>query len=118
MIPAFKTMGFTAKTYENPVAGYGRCCLPLGLKTHTANYSGLWPWRCHSWHGRQWTKGAGPWKVAVDGERLYGRGTADNKSQHWINMVAMRYVLENRGKLGFNAKFLIETGRRMAHAVG
>ena len=58
----------------------------------------------------QWTKGAGPWRTARDGDRLYGRGTADNKGQHTINMAAMRAVLEARGRLGFNAKFMIETG--------
>ena len=111
MIPAFKTMGFTTKTYENPVTGYGPVLLATRVEDPTL------PTILGYGHGDvirgmadQWTKGAGPWKVAVDGERLYGRGTADNKSQHWINMVAMRYVLENRGKLGFNAKFLIETG--------
>ena len=111
MIPAFKTMGFTTKTYENPVAGYGPVLLATRVEDPTL------PTILGYGHGEvirgmadQWTKGAGPWKVAVDGERLYGRGTADNKSQHWINMVAMRYVLENRGKLGFNAKFLIDTG--------
>ncbi len=35
---------------------------------------------------------------------------ADNKGQHSVNMGAMRSVLETRGRLGFNAKYLIEMG--------
>ena len=40
----------------------------------------------------QWTKGKGPWVTARDGDRLYGRGTADNKGQHTINMAALEAV--------------------------
>src|SRR6185295_17029925 len=59
----------------------------------------------------QWTKGKGPWTTARDGMRLYGRGTADNKGQHTINMGALAAVIAERGgKLGFNAKFIIEMG--------
>src|SRR5207245_4417619 len=43
-----------------------------------------------------------------------GRGTADNKGQHSINLAALRAVRETRGgKLGFNAKFIIETGEEI-----
>jgi len=38
-----------------------------------------------------------------DGDKLYGRGTAENKAQHTINMVALRAVMDERGSLGFNA---------------
>jgi acetylornithine deacetylase/succinyl-diaminopimelate desuccinylase-like protein len=48
------------------------------------------------------------------GNRVYGRGTADNKGQHSINMAALRAVREARGgKLGFNVKFIIETGEEI-----
>jgi acetylornithine deacetylase/succinyl-diaminopimelate desuccinylase-like protein len=58
-----------------------------------------------------WTRGQGPWTLAEDGERLYGRGTADNKGQHSINIAALAQVLAARGgRLGFNVKWLIETG--------
>jgi acetylornithine deacetylase/succinyl-diaminopimelate desuccinylase-like protein len=42
--------------------------------------------------------------------RYYGRGTADNKGQHTINLAALKAVLETRGSLNFNAKFLVEMG--------
>src|SRR6202000_920109 len=45
------------------------------------------------------------------GNRVYGRGTADNKGQHSINLAALDVVRKARGgKLGFNAKFLVEMG--------
>ncbi|MDP1532284.1 MAG: M20 family metallopeptidase, partial [Rubrivivax sp.] len=60
---------------------------------------------------KSWTKGQGPWLLAADGDKLYGRGTADNKGQHSFNIAALAQVLQARGgRLGFNVKWLIETG--------
>jgi acetylornithine deacetylase/succinyl-diaminopimelate desuccinylase-like protein len=61
----------------------------------------------------QWMQGLSPWRLQADGNRLYGRGTADNKGQHSINIGALAAVLKARGKLGFNAKMLIETGEEV-----
>jgi acetylornithine deacetylase/succinyl-diaminopimelate desuccinylase-like protein len=58
----------------------------------------------------RWADGRDPWRVTVAGERLYGRGTADNKGQHLLNLMALEAVLEVRGRLGFNLTVLIETG--------
>ncbi|MGH6784093.1 MAG: M20/M25/M40 family metallo-hydrolase, partial [Sphingomicrobium sp.] len=58
----------------------------------------------------QWRQGLSPWKIVVEGDRMYGRGTADNKGQHTINIAALGCVLEERGSLGFNSTILIETG--------
>jgi acetylornithine deacetylase/succinyl-diaminopimelate desuccinylase-like protein len=59
----------------------------------------------------EWRDGLDPWTITTIGDRAYGRGTADNKGQHSINMAALRAVKETRGgKLGFNAKFIIEMG--------
>ena len=57
----------------------------------------------------EWRAGLAPWTVRQEGERIYGRGTADNKGQHTINLAAIETVLRTRGKLGFNLKVLIET---------
>lgn len=57
----------------------------------------------------EWRAGLGPWAVKQEGERIYGRGTADNKGQHTINLAAIEAVLRTRGRLGFNLKVLIET---------
>jgi acetylornithine deacetylase/succinyl-diaminopimelate desuccinylase-like protein len=61
----------------------------------------------------QWREGLAPWAVKQEGERIYGRGTADNKGQHTINLAALEAVLRTRGKLGFNLKVLLETGEEM-----
>jgi acetylornithine deacetylase/succinyl-diaminopimelate desuccinylase-like protein len=61
----------------------------------------------------EWRAGFGPWAVKQEGDRIYGRGTADNKGQHTINLAAIETVLRTRGKLGFNLKVLIETGEEM-----
>jgi acetylornithine deacetylase/succinyl-diaminopimelate desuccinylase-like protein len=59
----------------------------------------------------RWRRGLSPWQLVVEGDRWYGRGTADNKGQHTINLAALEQVLAVRnGRLGFNLKILIETG--------
>ncbi len=60
-----------------------------------------------------WRPGLTPWSLTVEGERLYGRGTADNKGQHTINLGALAAVLEERGCFGFNVKLLIEMGEEV-----
>src|ERR1043165_6565827 len=61
----------------------------------------------------EWRPGLEPWKLSRDGERIYGRGTADNKGQHTINFAALETVLRTRGRLGFNVKLLVETGEEV-----
>jgi len=63
-----------------------------------------------------WRDGLTPWQTVVEGERIYGRGTADNKGQHTINMAGIEAVLAERGALGFNCKFLIEMGEEVGSA--
>ncbi len=59
----------------------------------------------------QWEPGLDPWRLTREGDRWYGRGSADNKGQHVINLSALEAVLAERGgKLGFNVKLIIETG--------
>jgi acetylornithine deacetylase/succinyl-diaminopimelate desuccinylase-like protein len=60
-----------------------------------------------------WGEGLSPWKLTEIGDRWYGRGVVDNKGQHVINIAALKAVLQTRGKLGFNAKYLIEMGEEM-----
>ena len=108
MAPAFEEMGFTWTIYENPKPGVGPVLLATRDEGAEATILGYGHGDVIRGQVDQWTKGAGPWQTARDGERLYGRGTADNKGQHTINMAAMRAVLQARGSLGFNAKFMIE----------
>jgi len=111
IVPCLRAMGFDIKIYPNPFDG----CGPVLLATRQEDPA--LPTVLGYGHGDviqglddQWTVGEGPWKIARDGDKLYGRGTADNKGQHTINIAAMRAVIEARGALGFNAKILIEMG--------
>ena len=111
MIPAFEAMGFECKVYPNSYDGCGPFLL---ASRHEGDEL---PTVLGYGHGDviqglddQWTKGKGPWELSRDGDKIYGRGTADNKGQHILNMAAMRTIIEERGTLGFNSKVLIEMG--------
>ena len=52
----------------------------------------------------EWKEGLSPWTLTERDGRWYGRGIADNKGQHSVNIEAMAMVLAERGRLGFNAK--------------
>jgi acetylornithine deacetylase/succinyl-diaminopimelate desuccinylase-like protein len=107
--PAFQRMGYTTEILPNPVAHGGPFLIATrregeGLPNvlsygHGDVIRGLEP---------QWRKGLDPWTLTVEGERWYGRGTADNKGQHLINMLALETVIAERGRLGFNSIFLID----------
>ena len=60
----------------------------------------------------RWRHGA-PWSVKREDGRFYGRGTADNKGQHAINIGGLRAVIETRGRLGFNCILLLESDEEM-----
>jgi len=109
--PAFEAMGHDCRIFENPVDGKGPVLLASRIEDDDL------PTVLGYGHGDvirgledQWREGLSPWETVQDGDRLYGRGTADNKGQHTINMNAMRIAMEARGKLGFNSKFMVETG--------
>jgi acetylornithine deacetylase/succinyl-diaminopimelate desuccinylase-like protein len=109
--PALAALGFAFGVHNNPDGVHG----PL-LVAHRHEGAQL-PTVLMYGHGdvirgqdKSWTRGRGPWLLAQDGDRWYGRGTADNKGQHSINIAALAQVLQTRGRLGFNVKWLIETG--------
>ncbi|CAH1660332.1 M20_dimer domain-containing protein [Hyphomicrobiales bacterium] len=58
----------------------------------------------------EWSEGLDPWVLTRRSERLYGRGSADNKGQHSVNLAALSIVLAERGHLGFNTVLLMEMG--------
>jgi acetylornithine deacetylase/succinyl-diaminopimelate desuccinylase-like protein len=110
MQPAFEAMGFECRTLTHPKArapflfaqriedeakptvfGYGHGDVIRGLEP-------------------EWKEGLSPWQLTEREGRWYGRGIADNKGQHSVNMQALANVFGARGKLGFNAKYLIEMG--------
>ena len=111
MTPYLQAIGFECEIHENPRADAG----PLLVATRTEGAD--LPTVMTYGHGDvvrgyddQWREGLNPWEITVEGERWYGRGTADNKAQHTINLAAMKAVIEARGSLGFNVVALIETG--------
>ena len=117
MIPAFEAMGHDCQVFENPVAGGGPVLLACRIEDASC------PTVLGYGHGDvirgqegRWKNDRDPWTIEQDGDRVYGRGTADNKGQHILNMAAMRHVLETRGSLGFNSKFMIEMGEENGSA--
>jgi acetylornithine deacetylase/succinyl-diaminopimelate desuccinylase-like protein len=64
----------------------------------------------------RWRAGRDPWTLteATDEGRLYGRGIADNKGQFWVNLTAMRGVLETRGGWGSTRSGSSRWARRSA----
>ena len=64
-----------------------------------------------------WREGRSPFRLAEEGGRLYGRGAADNKGQHLVNLLALEAVLAERGgALGFDLKVLVETSEETGSA--
>jgi acetylornithine deacetylase/succinyl-diaminopimelate desuccinylase-like protein len=111
MVPAARRLGATARIADNPVAGGGPLLIArryedAGLPTVlTYGHADVVPAE-----PERWRAGLDPWRVTVEEDRWYGRGTADNKGQHTINLAALEQVLRARGgQLGFNLKILIET---------
>jgi acetylornithine deacetylase/succinyl-diaminopimelate desuccinylase-like protein len=111
MVPAARRLGATALIADNPVGGGG----PLLIARRDED-AGLLTVLTYG-HAdvvlaepQRWRAGLDPWRVTVEQDRWYGRGTADNKGQHTINLAALEQVLRARdGRLGFNVKILIET---------
>lgn len=57
-----------------------------------------------------WSPGLSPFTLIEREGVWYGRGTADNKGQHSVNLAALEAVLAVNGRRGFNLKFLMEMG--------
>jgi acetylornithine deacetylase/succinyl-diaminopimelate desuccinylase-like protein len=112
--PAFSQLDFATRLIESPTGKH-----PYLLAEYRERGSA--PTVLMYGHGDvvdgmvgDWRDNLDPWRTTTAGNRVYGRGTADNKGQHSINMSALKAVRETRGgRLGFNAKFIIETGEEI-----
>jgi acetylornithine deacetylase/succinyl-diaminopimelate desuccinylase-like protein len=109
--PDLEPLGYTCKIFPNPLAG----CGPVLLATRMENPA-LPTVICYG-HGDvvlgmegRWENNRDPWSLSFEGDRVYGRGTADNKGQHLVHIAAIKHILATRGSLGFNHKFLVEMG--------
>lgn len=114
LAPAFAKLDFTTRLIESPtgkspylLADYGESASAptVLIYGHGDVVDGM---------AGEWRDNLDPWRTTVSGNRVYGRGTADNKGQHSINMSALSAVREARGgRLGFNAKFIVEMGEEI-----
>lgn len=114
LLPAFSELGFSCELIELPT---GKS--PFLLAEYCENPSG--PTVLMYGHGDvvdgmdgEWRDHLDPWRATQAGDRIYGRGTADNKGQHSIILSALRAVHQARGgRLGFNIKFIVEMGEEI-----
>ncbi|MCO6419394.1 M20 family metallopeptidase [Siccirubricoccus sp. KC 17139] len=108
--PWVERLGFTATIHPNPLAGFGPILTAERIEDpgrptvllygHGDTVRGL---------DEQWRQGLTPWALTEEGDHWYGRGTADNKGQHALNLAALEAVLAERGgRLGFNVKLVLE----------
>ena len=110
MQPLLERLGFVCRFVDNPHAGKPPLLFaqriedPALLTLLTYGHGDV-----TSGQDELWQEGTAPWKLSIKDGRLYGRGTADNKGQHSINLAALEAVLEAReGKLGYNLKIIFE----------
>ena len=111
--PALEHMGFVCQVLVNPAAG-GPLLLAERIEDpdlptvliygHGDVIPGL---------GEAWDEGLSPWDLTQRDGRIFGRGVADNKGQHAINLAALGMVIAERERLRFNAKVLIETSEEI-----
>ena len=109
--PWLERMGFTVAIHPNPSAGFGPILTAERIEDPTFKTILTYG------HGDtvrgledQWRHGLDPWTLTEEGDHWYGRGSADNKGQHALNLSALDAVLAERGgKLGFNLKLVLET---------
>jgi acetylornithine deacetylase/succinyl-diaminopimelate desuccinylase-like protein len=109
--PWVRRMGFEVTIHDNPEPGYGPILTAQRIE-NPENANVLLYGHGDTVRGldSQWSAGLSPWTLTERDGRWYGRGSADNKGQHAVNLAALEAVLAERGgRLGFNVKLLVET---------
>jgi acetylornithine deacetylase/succinyl-diaminopimelate desuccinylase-like protein len=114
MIPSLENIDFNCRIIENPKEP----CAPFLIASRIEDETQ--PAILIYGHGDtvpgmegRWKEDLSPFNLTKDGDRWYGRGTADNKGQHAINLTALECVIKERKQLGFNVKLLIEMGEEV-----
>jgi len=114
IIPMLVKMGFKCKVMENPLSKAN--IILFAERIENADFSTILTYG----HGDVvlgqdscWDNGLSPYKLIEKDNRYYGRGTADNKGQHLINIKALNSLLSVQKKLGFNFKILFEMGEEI-----
>ncbi|MBV9539260.1 MAG: M20/M25/M40 family metallo-hydrolase [Acidisphaera sp.] len=111
MRPWLERMGFAVAIHDNPRGGAGPI-LTAERREDGAGATVLTYGHGDTVRGLadQWESGLDPWTLTERDGRWYGRGSADNKGQHALNLTALEAVLEERGgRLGANLKLVLET---------
>ncbi|MEZ5855123.1 MAG: M20/M25/M40 family metallo-hydrolase [Hyphomicrobiaceae bacterium] len=107
----FERLGYTCRIFDNPIAGCGPVLLASRVESDAlATYISYGHGDVVLGMEGRWADARDPWSLSFAGDRVYGRGVADNKGQHLAHIAAIEQILAVRGKLGFNHKFLIEMG--------
>ncbi len=117
MAGCLDAMGYETSVHENPLEWGGPFLIARRIEDE-ARPTVLTYGHGDTVRGQEgkWRDGLDPWTLTREGERWYGRGSADNKGQHSINIAALRAVLETRGRLGFNSIILLETSEETGSA--
>lgn len=113
--PILQAMGFDCELMSNPIAGGPPFMIATRMEDQ-ASFTVLGYGHGDVVRGQegQWREGRSPWELQQDGDRWYGRGAADNKGQHAINLAALAEVIAVRqGKLGFNLIWIFEMGEEI-----
>jgi acetylornithine deacetylase/succinyl-diaminopimelate desuccinylase-like protein len=116
LVPSLARVGFASHILDNPL---GPPFLIAERREDPAPFTVLIYGHGDTVRGLDdlWRPGLSPWVLTVEGDRIYGRGTADNKGQHGINVAALAAVVAERERLGaglgFNVKLLIEMGEEI-----
>lgn len=109
MQPWLVSLGFETEIFANPRAGGAP--LLLASRFESADLPTVLVYGhgdvCNG-EAHRWREGLDPFLLKQEGDKLYGRGTADNKIQHLINIKSMEQIIKAKGKLGFNAKIILE----------
>ncbi len=113
--PALAALGFETRQVDNPIAGAPPLLLARRIESEQAVTVLMYGHGdvVNGQEGR-WQQQRSPWVLEQDGERWYGRGAADNKGQHSINLGALAAAIQAAdGKLGCNVKIIFEMGEEV-----
>lgn len=112
IVPALAPLGFDAQLLPNPQP-HGATLLVARRIEDPALPTVLTYGHGDVVSGQEgrWRAGLEPWVLRAENGRFYGRGTADNKGQHSINLAALAHTIAARGgRLGYNVTLLMEMG--------
>ena len=114
ILPRLTRLGLICEIFDNPNPSGGP--ILIGERMENIDYPTIFIYG----HGdvvlgqkEKWFDGFDPFILKSHGDKLFGRGTADNKSQHLINIIALEAILSIKSSLGFNVKFVIETSEEI-----